>query len=289
MAAMPVDLVLIRSALMADPVGNVYMLADLQPQYAPACRWHVQRQNEAIAVLLIYLGLEPPIILATGPEHLIADALNAADLPPALYMNVSESVCDLLRHYYDFGDDIRYMSRMVLHYPRASGDFTGGEPADSAGHRPWWGDALDAQLLAQGFRLVSLTTADVARLEQLYAHGGDFTPDGFAAYQLEDGTFFGIETAAGELVATGGTHVVDITSRIAAVGNMYTQPQWRGRGLAKAVLGAIVAELYRRDIAHIVLNVDQRNNIARRLYEQMGFHVHCEYVEGNGVRHADPN
>ena len=94
------------------------------------------------------------------------------------------------------------------------------------------------------------------------------------------GVFYGVEDERGELAAVGGTHIVDYTARIAAVGNMYTRPDCRGQGYASAVLAAIVTALQDAGVATIVLNVDQRNTAARRIYERFGFVVHCPYIEG---------
>ncbi|HAJ37690.1 MAG TPA: hypothetical protein DCL15_18635, partial [Chloroflexi bacterium] len=54
----------------------------------------------------------------------------------------------------------------------------------------------------------------------------------------------------------------------------------RGRGLASAVLAAIVDSLQAEGVSTIVLNVDQRNDGARRIYERFGFVVHCPFIEG---------
>jgi GNAT superfamily N-acetyltransferase len=81
----------------------------------------------------------------------------------------------------------------------------------------------------------------VPAVTALFAHGGAFTPDAFAAHQVESGVFYGVEDATGALAAVGGTHIVDYTRGLAAIGNMYTRPDCRGRGFASAVLAAIVA------------------------------------------------
>lgn len=107
-----------------------------------------------------------------------------------------------------------------------------------------------------------------------------FTPDAFAAHQIELGVFYGVEDAAGDLAAVGGAHIVDYTARLAAIGNMYTRSDGCGRSLASAVLSAIVDSLQADGGATLVLNVDQRNTTARRLYERFGFVVHCPYIEG---------
>ncbi len=130
------------------------------------------------------------------------------------------------------------------------------------------------------FLLRRLTAADVTAVEALFAHGGPFTPDAFAAHQIELGVFYGVEDEHGELAAVGGTHIVDYAARLAAIGNMYTRPDCRGRGYASAVLAAIVTHLQTNGVETIVLNVDQRNTGARRIYERFGFVVHCPFIEG---------
>jgi ribosomal protein S18 acetylase RimI-like enzyme len=114
----------------------------------------------------------------------------------------------------------------------------------------------------------------------LFACGGPFTPDAFAPRQIEAGVFYGLEDAVGELVAVGGTHIVDYGARIAAIGNMYTRPDARRRGAGGSILRAVVKTLQAGGVETIVLNVDQRNDAARRLYEQFGFAVHCPFIEG---------
>jgi ribosomal protein S18 acetylase RimI-like enzyme len=84
----------------------------------------------------------------------------------------------------------------------------------------------------------------------------------------------------------GGTHIIDRAHSAAAIGNMYTHPAYRGRGHAGAVLGAIVAALQKEQITTIVLNVDQQNPTARRLYEKHGFQIHLPYVEGAVILHS---
>jgi ribosomal protein S18 acetylase RimI-like enzyme len=118
----------------------------------------------------------------------------------------------------------------------------------------------------------------------LCAQGGPFTPDAFAPAQLADGVFFGVAAEDGGLLAVGGTHIVDRTSGVAAIGNMYTHPAARGRGHAGAILAALVATLRAEGISTIVLNVDRRNATAIRLYERHGFTVHCFFVEGKARR-----
>jgi predicted GNAT family acetyltransferase len=79
-----------------------------------------------------------------------------------------------------------------------------------------------------------------------------------------------------------GTHLVAQDWGVAAVGNIYVHPDWRGRGYGALVSSAVTAELLQRGLL-VVLNVDQNNPVAINLYRQLGFAVHCPFVEGIGI------
>ena len=165
-------------------------------------------------------------------------------------------------------EEVRPMRRMVLADPQA---------AVRGGVR-----AAVGQTIAP-IRLTGACTPDVL---QLLAHGGPFAPDAFSPLQIESGVFFG-RYAGEELLAVGGTHIVDFTAGVAAIGNMYTHPAYRRRGYSAAILRAIVRELLERGVTTIVLNVDQRNPGAEALYLAHGFVVHVPYLEGKGNRNVD--
>jgi GNAT superfamily N-acetyltransferase len=125
---------------------------------------------------------------------------------------------------------------------------------------------------------------DVGRLNNLYSWGG---PSFYAAYQMEHGIFYGA-SVAGQLVAAAGTHAIAPEYGIAAVGNVYTHPDHRNRGLAKACTAAVVADLLRLGCRNVVLNVRQGNEPAVSAYTAIGFRVHCPFVEAPGRRKSYP-
>lgn len=57
----------------------------------------------------------------------------------------------------------------------------------------------------------------------------------------------------------------------------------RRRGLAARATSAVVRHALAASIPTIVLNVSQANDAARRVYEHLGFGVHCAFVEGEAV------
>jgi predicted GNAT family acetyltransferase len=105
---------------------------------------------------------------------------------------------------------------------------------------------------------------------------------GFNAQQVKQGVFFGLHVSK-QLVAVAGTHLVSETYGVAAVGNIFTHPNYRGRGYATKATSAVLTELVERGIEDIVLNVSQDNAPALRVYAKLGFESCCAFYEGTGV------
>jgi GNAT superfamily N-acetyltransferase len=119
-----------------------------------------------------------------------------------------------------------------------------------------------------------LSSAHVSPVKQLFDDGAisGESPDFFFPSMLNAGVFFGV-WEADELVAVAGTHLVAPSEDVAAVGNVYTRRDRRGRGLAARVTSAVVDELLRLKI-----------RTAIRVYERLGFTRHCDYYEGLATR-----
>lgn len=264
----------IATLLASDAIWSAYALADLQPDMAPYCRWFVHENGSSRGVALLYSGLTPPVLFMHGDPAALDVALDQADLPESVYLSIQEAHEPVASRRYRYVDR-RPMWRMAL---RETVSVAAVQPpgtlhdASGALHR--------SPELNAAWRLRRLTAADVPRVERLLSHGGPFTPDAFVPHQLESGVFYGVEDSDGDLIAVGGTHIVDVSACIAAIGNLYTRPDRRGRGAGRAVLYAIIAALKANGIKTIVLNVDRRNDAAQRLYEQVGFAVHCPFIEG---------
>ncbi|MEM7140049.1 MAG: GNAT family N-acetyltransferase [Actinomycetota bacterium] len=143
------------------------------------------------------------------------------------------------------------------------------------------------------YRLTSLATVDTGAVEPLGPGHVDELLDlydtepgaaFFLAHMLRDETFVGVRDG-GRLIAAAGTHVLAPSRGVAAIGSVYTHPDHRGRGLAKATTAAAVARVGDR-AAVIGLNVAAENGPARRAYESLGFVPVLEYDE---AQIADPS
>ena len=74
-----------------------------------------------------------------------------------------------------------------------------------------------------------------------------------------------------QLVAAAGTLAMSATSKLCHIGNFLTRPDCRGRGLARIAGSALLGALSRRGIETFMLGVEDDNEAAWRVYEQLGF------------------
>ena len=91
------------------------------------------------------------------------------------------------------------------------------------------------------------------------------------------GIYYGVRRGT-RLIAAAGTHVISPMYGIAAVGNVYTNREYRGQGLAKVVTSAVTAELL-RTVDTVVLNVRADNPPALAAYRALGYREHTHFEE----------
>ena len=150
-----------------------------------------------------------------------------------------------------------------------------------AEHRIMWRMQLTTQTFEpRGRRAVQLHGSQVRALNRLYGSEGGTTS--YRAQHVDDGCYYGV-IDAGLLVAVAGTHAISPTHGIAVVGNVFTHPQYRGRGLATEATSAVAAMLLQR-CEDVVLSVDPRNTPAVKAYEALGFRAVGEIVEAAAWR-----
>jgi predicted GNAT family acetyltransferase len=104
---------------------------------------------------------------------------------------------------------------------------------------------------------------------------------------LETGLYQGIRRG-GCLVSVAGVHVYSPRYRVAALGNITTHPDWRGRGLATLVSAKLCETLSKGGIEHIGLNVKADNVAALTCYERLGFRWAADYGEYTLERQLAP-
>ena len=221
----------------------------------------VRSADGATALVLVYRGFNPPIVFAIGAAADLAPLFRELDAP-VISLHVQPHVLTPLESAYR-PTDIRHMWRMVV------------EPSS---FRP-----------VPTADVISLDASDLGAVNALYERGrlnGD-GPTFFHPSMLEQGMFRGIREGA-DLIAVAGTHLHSTELGVCTIGNIYTHPDRRRRGLAARATSAVVSDAIQQRIGTIVLNVGQENVAARRVYEQLGFRCHCEFVEGEARGTARP-
>ena len=123
-----------------------------------------------------------------------------------------------------------------------------------------------------------LTENNLQELKTFYTKRAEtfFLPD-----MLTSGVYYGIRRE-GTLASVAGTHVTSPLHKIACIGNVFTLPPHRGKGYATICTSKVVEDLL-PDHKDIILNVDNKNAAAIRVYEKLGFREHCTYLEGSGI------
>jgi ribosomal protein S18 acetylase RimI-like enzyme len=248
----------VRAILETDRAWSAYALGDLDPAQLPFCEWRTGAAD-GTALLLLYRRFDTPVLFTLGAPDVVDRLLDEVAHERRLYLSIRPDIMPRVKKRYTVRREAP-MWRMVLASDRGSS--TGFEPDDP----------LPA---------VRLGPEAVPALQALYADGeaADEGPDFFFPEMVDRGAFYGIYDRD-TLVAAAGTHLVAPSESVAAVGNVYTRRDCRGRGLALRVTGAVTAELRRSGIRTIALNVAQRNAAAVALYERLGFTRYCPFYEG---------
>ena len=239
----------VERVLERERVWSAYALADLDPPHAAHAHWLAGQD----AVVLSFSGFDPPVLFAAGDPEAASHLL--AEIPAGRYMFTLMAAHRALVEQRVQESHETIMWRMVLRPEAFNASLAGGAQA--------------------------LSGDDLPQILTLFGDHAD-RPDAFDPGQLADRAFFGVWYGR-QLVAVAGTHAVSAQRGVAAVGNVFTHPGHRGRGLATITTAAVVEDLLRRPgMQTIVLNVARDNNPAVHCYERLGFWPFCAYHEGVG-------
>jgi ribosomal protein S18 acetylase RimI-like enzyme len=241
------DKAVLRAYLERDRRYAAYAICDLEEREFARTRWGMAWEGDApIALVLEYNGPTPQPLFAMGREEGIAVILRDLIRPRVAYLAVAAPVLPAIETAYRV-DPGPSMVRMWV---------------DRAHFQPY---------PATVQRLLPVEIGDLNRLYQL----------GFASWlpstAIADGVYYGLRVN-GQLVAAAGTHIVSQAARLAVVGNVLTHIDYRGRGFATAVTGAVTADLL-RTCDEVVLNVRADNPPALNAYRRLGYREHARFEE----------
>ncbi len=256
-ASVTTDRALLRAFLERDRVFAAYAICDLDDREFPRTRWGAAWSGGSIvAIVLEYSGGSPQPLLAIGSDEGIAAILRDVIRPRVAYIASLPGVLPVIQTRYRL-DAGPQMVRMWVDRARF-------RPADDPG-------------------LERLGPGDAMELNRLYQLGfGAWLPPS----AIGEGVYYGLRVQ-GRLVAAAGTHVVSTAARLAVVGNVLTHGDYRGRGYATAVTGAVTAELL-KSCDHLALNVRADNPPAISAYRHLGYAEHIRFEERLARRIGSP-
>ncbi len=245
----------IEKYLRENEALNVYCIGDLDRLFRPFTIWYGLRgENEKLRSLaMLYTGGEMPALMAYRAYE--GEALTelvcgiSKILPAKFYSHLCETSEAALAKRFKLEPHGRHL-KMYLNDPsKIRGK------ADSCVRR--------------------LCVADLENLLELYRES--YPGNWFDPATLATGEYFGA-FAGGDIVCAAGVHVFSEKYGAAALGNITTRPNYRGKGLAGMVTAALCRSLLKKTCL-IGLNVDSKNEAAISCYRKLGFAVAGEYGE----------
>jgi RimJ/RimL family protein N-acetyltransferase len=241
------DRSMLRAFLEADRLYSAYALCDLDDREFLRTRWGVALvAGKPIAVVLQYAGYSPQPIFVMGENAGVEAILANVIKPRTAYVAARQE----------------HLAAIAASYRVEPGPAMLRMWVDAAHFRPF---------PAEVQRMLPVEIGELNRLYQL----------GFASWlpatAISDGLYYGIRVN-GRLVSAAGTHVISPAAKLAVVGNVMTHTDFRGRGYATAVTGAVTAELLRL-CDQVVLNVRADNPPALAAYRRLGYQVNVTFEE----------
>jgi ribosomal protein S18 acetylase RimI-like enzyme len=245
--------------LETDRFYAAYAIGDLEAALFEQSEWMGAAEGARLrAVALLFKGLATPAFFLMGRADSLAAILRLQLTPDWVYVTCRKKHLKVLQNFYHT-ETPSPMWRMIL-------------------------ERQDFYPAAPSSLLEPLSVEDYDELQELYDQEG--AAGAFGPAQLRDGVFYGVREQ-GKLVATAGTHLVSPAYRLGAVGNVYTDPAYRGQGYASAATSAVIAELFRRGARLVFLNVAQANVRAIRVYQRLGFNTYCPFLEMAAARRLE--
>lgn len=247
---------LIRSLLLAHQAYAALAMAHLSPRLFPRSRYFLAQGEERWA-LLFYAHTEPtPLTLTLGDEGPLEALLRLHPGPRWTFLSLQTHHLAVAQRHFSLSQQ-----HLMLRMRVDAESFTPPPPVPNV-------------------EVMRLSGRDVATINRLYSAEGSATA--YPPSVIDEGIYYG-GMWDGKLVAIAGTHVVAPEEGVAVVGNVFTHPRFRGRGLATLVTGAVTRHLL--DMCpQVYLTVDSQNLPAIAAYRRLGYRVECTLYETPALR-----
>lgn len=243
----------LHDALSEDRSYAAYALGHLEPGLFKRSRFWVAEGERGTAVVLHATAIGRTLIVGGDPEGV--DAILSLH-PGARITNLTTAAPEhlpALKRTYALSDTLHMQRMTVTQHSFA--------PVDGA--------------------LQRLRGSDLRQLNALYAIEG--RPSYYTQNHIEHGVYYGTFEER-QLVSVAGTHIVAPHVGIAVVGNVFTHPAHRGRGLATRVTSRVTGELLAMGCPLVTLTVDPDNTPAVRAYHRLGYAPGARVIEAQARR-----
>jgi len=245
----------IETFLRGNVFLNLYSLGDLDDFFWPYTTWYALTDTAGVqTIALMYTGGSLPCLHAlaeddkvTYTEELLRCLIPI--LPRRFHAHLSLGLESILAEHYTLRPHGK-------HYKMALTDKSLLSNVDTS-------------------QVVGLSMSHLSEIISLFkkAYPGNY----FEPRMLETKQYYGVRES-GELVSVAGVHVYSPRYRVAALGNIATHPDYRGRGDGTTATAKVCKSLL-CEIDNIGLNVKVDNTSAIRCYERLGFEVIDSYGE----------
>jgi ribosomal protein S18 acetylase RimI-like enzyme len=243
----------INNYLQKNKPLHIYSIGDLDDFFWDNTTWYgLEDNSELQSVILLYNGLSVPTMLALSEDiepvkELMEEIIPI--LPSRMYTHFSPGLINILER---------------THNTASYGD-----------HYKMFLKNLKDIKVSDHSQVERLETDDLIEINQFYKES--YPGNWFDDRMLESGHYYGLRLD-GRLVSTAGIHVYSSKYKVAALGNIATNPDFRGRGFGKLVTIRCCQSLF-ETVDMIGLNVKVDNNAAIAIYHKLGFEIAGVYGE----------
>ena len=247
------DKIRIENFLRENVFLHLYSIGDLDDFFFSDTVWYGWKQGSEIqAVALLYTASDEPTLLALSErQEIMCELIRSIFhvLPDQFYAHLSPRVAEAVRKHCK-------IESCAKHYKMGLKNTTHLRDIDCS-------------------QVVHLTENDLEEMLGLYKEG--YPGNWFDARMLQTKQYFGLRLN-NRLLSIAGIHVYSEKYKVAALGNIVTHPEYRGRGFGTVVTAGLCRSLAGR-VDNIGLNVKTDNIPAITLYEKLGFEIVGTYYE----------
>jgi ribosomal protein S18 acetylase RimI-like enzyme len=230
-----------------NPLLHLFERGDLDDFFWPYTTWYALREGDIVRQLaLLYHAGDLPVLIAVPEqpvEHMppLLTELRRL-LPHCFYAHLHPEYAGILADNYQMQTMEQVYMMGLTNFDRLGSD-------DSSS-------------------IIALNESHLPALHEFYQQANP--QNWFTPRMLATGRYYGI-FEYNQLVSVAGVHAYSTTYNAAAIGNVATHPNFRGKGYAHRTCAHLCKVLLQDGITNVGLNVHVHNTVAITVYRSLGF------------------